>query len=346
MSSNEGTLSAGHVNLGRSRESRGRSWVSSLTWPRPELLALLVLAGVLNLWALDQERLGQRVLLGRRALDELELAQLPLRLVRRQRRDDGGQAAARAVGAGALGEALRLPLAEHSGAAGADGRRERGARLRPCAPSLRAPRRVRGWTRAGAHADRRGDLASQQPGRAADAVLRRGGLVHRARARDGADQVARVGRRDGRPWLRDEDGRRADGRARHRGGMGVGPAAWRAVPASGARERGRGDRGRRRLAAARGADTGVRSSMDLGHRRQLDLEPDLGLQRARPHRRPGWRPGRGRRWTGRRRRRDVLRRVAGAVPAVELGARRAGRMAARLRAGRRHRHRGRQPPAP
>ena len=147
----------------------------------------------------DQERLGQRVLLGCRALDEHELAQLPLRVLRRQRRDDRGQAPARAVGADALGEALRLPLAEHPGAAGADGRGERGARLRPGAPALRAARRVRGRTRAGDHADRRGDLASQQPRRAADAVLRRGGVVHRAGARDRADEVARVGRRDRGP---------------------------------------------------------------------------------------------------------------------------------------------------
>ena len=55
MSSNEGTLSAGHVGLDRPRSrERGRSWVSSLTWPRPELLVLLVLAGVLNLWALTK----------------------------------------------------------------------------------------------------------------------------------------------------------------------------------------------------------------------------------------------------------------------------------------------------
>ena len=53
MSSNEGTLSAGRVDLGRSR-SHGRARVSSLTLPRPELLVLLVLAGVLNLWALTK----------------------------------------------------------------------------------------------------------------------------------------------------------------------------------------------------------------------------------------------------------------------------------------------------
>ena len=45
--------------------------------------------------------------------------------------DDGRQATAGAVGPGAVGAGLRLPLAEHARAAGADGRRRVGARLRP-----------------------------------------------------------------------------------------------------------------------------------------------------------------------------------------------------------------------
>ena len=48
-----------------------------------------------------------------------------------------------------------------------------GAGLRPGAPALRARRRHGGRPGAGADADRRGDLAPQQPRRAAGAVLRR-----------------------------------------------------------------------------------------------------------------------------------------------------------------------------
>ena len=76
--------------------------------PRPELAGLLVLAAVLNLWALGTQRLGEHVLQRRRALDELELARLPLRVVRPGGRHDGRQAAAGAVGAGAVGARLRL----------------------------------------------------------------------------------------------------------------------------------------------------------------------------------------------------------------------------------------------
>ena len=53
---------------------------------RPELPALLFLAAALNLWALEPQRHGERLLRRRGALDEHELARVPLRLVRRQRR--------------------------------------------------------------------------------------------------------------------------------------------------------------------------------------------------------------------------------------------------------------------
>src|SRR3954453_23019465 len=73
----------------------------------------------------EQERLGERLLSRHRPLDGVELAQLPLRLVRPERLDDGRQTAARTMGAGAVGPVLRLPLAERAGAAGADGHGER-----------------------------------------------------------------------------------------------------------------------------------------------------------------------------------------------------------------------------
>ena len=57
------------------------------------------------------QRLRQRVLQRRRALDGLELARVPLRLVRRAGRDDRRQAAAVPLGAGPLDEAVRLQLA-------------------------------------------------------------------------------------------------------------------------------------------------------------------------------------------------------------------------------------------
>ena len=125
------------------------------------------LAGVLNLWALEPQRLGQRLLQRRRALDELELARLPLRVVRPERRDDRRQAAARAVGPGAVGPGLRLPLAEHPRAAGAHGRRDGRARLRPRRAAASAGGRLRRRARARADADHGRDLAPQQPRRAA-----------------------------------------------------------------------------------------------------------------------------------------------------------------------------------
>ena len=88
----------------------------------------------------QSQRLGQPVLQRRRALDELELAQLPLRLVRPQRAHDGRQAAARPLGPGAFGPGVRLSSAEHPRAAGAHGRGERRAGLRPDAAHV-GPRR-------------------------------------------------------------------------------------------------------------------------------------------------------------------------------------------------------------
>ncbi len=141
------------------------------------------------------QRLGERLLQRRRALDELELAQLPLRLGRSERRDDRRQAAARPVGAVAVGSRVRLSPAEHARAAGADGRRERRAALRPRAAALRPNRRVRRRARARADADHGRDLAPQQPRRAADPLLRRRAVVHRARARRRPHALARARRR-------------------------------------------------------------------------------------------------------------------------------------------------------
>ena len=126
-----------------------------------------------------------------------------------------------------------------------------------------------------------------------------------------ADPVARAQRRRRRARLRDEDGRRADGRAGDRGGVDVGCAARGALVAlSPAARRRRGDGRRRRcVAAARDADAGRRPAVDLGHVRQQHLVADLRLQRARPGRGPDRRP---RRWRGWRAEDDVRRPDRGA----------------------------------
>ena len=86
----------------------------------------------------------------------------------------------------------------------------------------------------------------------------------------------------------------------------------------------RGDaRRRRRLAGARGAHAGGRPAVDIGNERQQHPLADLRLQRPRPRRRPVGR-------AGRRAGQHVRWRARSAAPA-QLGARRTGRLAARLR---------------
>ena len=92
--------------------------------------------------------MGQHVLQRRRALDGHQLAQLPLRLDGPERTDDGRQAPAEPLGAGAVGPAVRLPSAQHPRAAGADGRRGGRPPLRPHSPPLWPDRgfRLPGWS--------------------------------------------------------------------------------------------------------------------------------------------------------------------------------------------------------
>ena len=171
------------------------------------------------------QRLRQRVLQRRRALDEHELARLPLRLLRHRRRDDGRQAAARALGSSAVRARVRVQLMEHPRPAGADGRRDGRPDLRHDPPALRPRRRLRRRPRARAHAGHRRDRAPQQPRRAARAVLHRRALVPRQRPRGRAHALARARGRRRRPRLRGEDGGGAARRARHRRRVGVGGAA-------------------------------------------------------------------------------------------------------------------------
>ena len=149
-----------------------------------------------------------------------------------------------------------------------------------------------------------------------------------ARARGRAHALDGAGRRRGRARLRGEDGRRAAGRARSRRRVAVGRSA-RAPPGAGRGRRGDGG-GRARLAAAHVAHAGRRPAVDLRHQRQQHLVADPRLQRPRAAVRPGRRARR------RHGRRDVRRR-AGPAAAAQREPRRPGRMAAGRRARRRHR---------
>jgi len=144
--------------------------------------------------------------------------------------------------------------------------------------------------------------------------------------------MARVERRVRRARLRGEDVGRAVRRAGDRPGVALGPptrGGHVALDAGAGTVVGRaGDDGRRpRVATARNADAGRRPAVDLRHIGQLDLVADRQLQRSRPGHRTGGRAG-----DRRRRRWRVLFRRDRRVPIAELGARRAGRLAARVRA--------------
>ena len=184
------------------------------------------------------QRLRQRVLQRRRARDEHELARLPLWILRHRRSDDGRQAAARAVGPGAVRARVRVQLMEHPRAAGADGRGDGRPDLRPHPPPLRPRGRLRGRPGARAHARHRRHRAPQQPRRAARALLHRRALVPRQGARGRAHALARPRRRRGRARLRGQDGGRAargarasrprgSGRRRATASRGCWPAARR-----------------------------------------------------------------------------------------------------------------------
>ena len=109
--------------------------------------------------------------------------------------------------------------------------------------------------------------------------------------------------------LRDEDGRGADRRAGAGRGVAVGRAGRRLHPRAAAAGRRAGDG---RSSASRGrcwwADAGELAAVGLRHERQLDLVADRQLQRRRARDRPGRRPRRRRRRAGRRWRRRRVRR--------------------------------------
>ena len=169
----------------------------ALPLPRPELGALLVLAAVLNLWALDAQRLGQRVLQRRRALDE--------------RRAGTRSCSARFDAAGVM-TVDKPPLALWVQALSARAfgfhslsilvpqalmgdRDRRRSSTTSCAAASAAPPGSSPASVLALDADHRRDLAPQQPRRAADPVLRRRAVGARPRARGRAHALAGAVRR-------------------------------------------------------------------------------------------------------------------------------------------------------
>jgi hypothetical protein len=236
---------AARADAAWAERARARAKALALRAPHPELAAVMSLAAVLNLWALSRngwanDYYAAAVKSMSSSWHDFLFASL----------DKGGVMTVDkpplALWVQALsGARVRLSLAVDPRAAGADGRGERGARVRPGAPSLRPCGRLRGGPRAGADADRGGDLAPQQPGLAAGPVQRGGAVVHGARVRCGArtrEHAHPEGHRlDGRgrehtlaggggrvrwPGLRDEDARGAGRRARDRGGVAMDRAGW------------------------------------------------------------------------------------------------------------------------
>ena len=198
------------------------------------------------------------------------------------------------------------------------------------------------------HADHGRDLAPQQPGRAADPLLRRGAVVRGARYRGRAHQVDRLVGRAGRSGFETKMGVALmvvpGYRARLAVGAPRGPAeAHRATAAPAAR--------RCSWSGLRGLllcpHAGGGPAMDLRHGGQQRLVPDVRVQRARPDRRAVRRPlggvgagGGGGGGTA------SVRRADGRVPPDRLCARGPGRLATRFCRGGSHSAVGDDPDAP
>ena len=152
-----------------------------------------------------RQRLGQLLLLGRRAGRHQELEGHVLRVLGLVQLHHRRQTTGVPVADGDLGPDLRPQLVEHARAAGARGRRDGRTGL-PLRAALvqragRPPRRSGG----GADARGRHDVPLQQPGRAAGAPADRRHLRHHARPGAGADQVDGPGRSAHRVRLHHQD---------------------------------------------------------------------------------------------------------------------------------------------
>ena len=155
--------------------------------PRPELMLLLGLAAVLNLWALSRNGWANEYYsaavrsmssswhdflfasLDRSGVMTVDKPPLALWVQALSVRVFGYHSLSVLVPQALMGVAS-VALA-----------------LRPHAPRVRTRGRLRGGARAGAHADHGGDLAPQQPGCAAGAVLRGRAVVHGPRIRFESD---------------------------------------------------------------------------------------------------------------------------------------------------------------
>src|SRR5688572_25990279 len=220
----------------------------SISVPRPELAALLVLAGVLYLWALDRNGFANEYYSAAvRSMSEswhaflygafdtagvMTVDKPPLAL--------WAQAASvRLFGFSSWSMlAPQALMGVATVALGYDLTRRRFGRGR-----------LRRGPRARADARHRRDLAAQQPGRAAGPLRHGRGVGDRAGARGRPHALGRPGRRVRRPGLRGEDGGRAARRAGARCGLPVRRAAGpRGRAAVAGRRRGGDDRRRARLA--------------------------------------------------------------------------------------------------
>ena len=201
-----------------------RARTRSLTLPRPELVALLVLAGALNLWALSTNGWANEYYSGAvRSMaaswhaflyGSLDVAGVmtvdkpPLALM------------VQALSVRVFGWSSWSMLVPQAlmGVASV------GLGVRPRRAPLRARGRVRRRRRAGADADRGRRLAPQQPGCAARPVRRRRAVGGRARARGRARALDGARGRVRRARLLDQDGRGAAGRAGADRRVGLGGA--------------------------------------------------------------------------------------------------------------------------
>ena len=121
------------------RESLRPSWLAGRTLPgwlqalraRPELLAVVGIAGILNLWGLSINGWANTYYSAAVRSMTTSWHDFLFASLDKIGPHDGGQAAAQPVGAGAVGAGLRLSPAQHPHPAGADGRGRRRARLRP-----------------------------------------------------------------------------------------------------------------------------------------------------------------------------------------------------------------------
>ena len=265
---------------------RGRA--TDAAWVRPSFLGLLVLAALLDLWDLAASGWANAFYSAAVQAGAEQLGGVPLRLVRRRQLDHGRQAAGLALGDGSLGADLRAQRLEHPAARGADGRRDRGARVPDRAAPLRAGRGADRGCRDRPHACRGADVPVRQPGRAARAAGHARDVPHAPGHRGRACALDPLGRRRHRLRVPDEAAAGVPGRPRARRRL----PPRRAPPDRRApRAPRRGARHAARLRRLVGRDRRARAREHAAVHRRLPDErlprAHLRLQRLRPAHGPG-----------------------------------------------------------